>query len=257
MKNLRLISTLTVFALASFAACSPKPATPAATVSPVPTSGALQPAASHAAESGQATAEGSVVETMDAANYTYVRVKTASGELWAATGTFKVAVGDKVVVPLDNPMANFRSQSLNREFPLIYFASSIAHEGEAAAAAVPGHAPASAGAAPQVTEPIPPAPGSVTVANVVTNRKALSGKTVTVRGKVVKYNGGILGLNWIHIQDGSGVAKDGTNDITVTTTATAAVGDIVTVTGTVVVDKDFGSGYSYAVLLQNASIVVK
>lgn len=260
MKNIRSISTLTVFALASFAACSPKQAAPAAAaVSPVPSSGALQPAASHAALADQATAEGTVVETMDAANYTYVRVKTASGELWAATSTFKVAVGDKVVVPLDNPMANFHSQSLKRDFPLIYFASSIAHEGEAvaAAAAVPGHAPAGAGAAPQVTEPIAPAPGGVTVANIVTNRKALSGKTVTVRGKVVKYNGAILGVNWIHIQDGSGVAKDGTNDITVTSAGTATVGDIVTITGTVVLDKDFGSGYSYAVLVQNATIVVK
>lgn len=263
MKNLRLISTLTVFAMASLAACSAKPAVPApaANVAPVPTSAALQPEASHAALDNQATAEGTVAETMDAANYTYVRVKTASGELWAATSTFKVAVGDKVVVPLDNPMANFHSQSLKRDFPLIYFASSIAHEGEAlaaaAVAAVPGHAPSAGGAAPQVTEPIPPAPGGVTVASIVTNRKTLAGKTVTVRGKVVKYNGAILGFNWIHIQDGSGTAKDGTNDITVTSTDTAALGDIVTITGTVVLDKDFGSGYSYAVLLQNARVVVK
>jgi len=262
LKNIRSISTLavTALALASLAACSPKPAAPAAAAvaTPAPTSGALQPAASHTALTNQSTAEGTVVETMNAANYTYVRVKTATDELWAATSTFKVAVGDKVVVPLDNPMANFHSQSLKRDFPLIYFASSIAHEGEAlaAAAAVPEHAPPSA-ATPQVTEPIAPAPGGVTVANIVTNRKALSGKTVTVRGKVVKYNGAILGLNWIHIQDGSGVAKDGTNDITVTSTGTASVGDIVTITGTVVLDKDFGSGYSYAVLLQNASVVMK
>ena len=259
MKNIRSISTLavTALALASLAACSPKPAAPAAAAvaTPAPTSGALQPAASHAALTDQSSAAGTVVETMDAANYTYVRVKTASGELWAATSTFKVAVGDKVVVPLDNPMANFHSQSLKRDFPLIYFASSIPREGEPGA--TPADVAPKAAAPAQVTEPIAPAPGGVTVASIVTNRKALSGKTVTVRGKVVKYNGAILGLNWIHIQDGSGVAKDGTNDITVTSTGTANVGDIVTITGTVVLDKDFGSGYSYAVLLQNASVVMK
>ncbi len=62
---------------------------------------------------------------MDAANYTYVRVKTSSGEIWAATGQFKVAVGDKVSVPLEMPMENFRSNTLNRTFPTIYFATRI------------------------------------------------------------------------------------------------------------------------------------
>jgi len=108
-----------------------------------------------------------------------------------------------------------------------------------------------------VTTPIAPAPGGVSIASVVSNRKAMGGKTVTLRGKVVKYNGAILGLNWLHIQDGSGTEKDGTHDITVTSTSTAAVGDIVTITGTVVLDKDFGAGYSYAVLVQNASIILK
>ena len=73
-----------------------------------------------------------VVETMDASSYTYVRVKTSSGEIWAAAGTFKVAVGDKVIVPLDMPMANFQSGTLKRTFPVIYFASHIAHQGESA-----------------------------------------------------------------------------------------------------------------------------
>ncbi len=266
MKNLRLISTLTVFAMASLAACSAKPAVPApaANVAPVPTSAALQPEASHAALDNQATAEGTVAETMDAANYTYVRVKTASGELWAATSTFKVAVGDKVVVPLDNPMANFHSQSLKRDFPLIYFVPQVARDGQPLPVSAPDQSTAppmtrtgQAPPAPAKVEPIAPPPGGMSIADVWAKSASLGGKTVAVRGKVVKYNGAILGFNWIHIQDGSGTAKDGTNDITVTSTDTAALGDIVTITGTVVLDKDFGSGYSYAVLLQNARVVVK
>jgi hypothetical protein len=84
------------------------------------------------------------------------------------------------------------------------------------------------------------------------------GKTVTVRGQVVKFNGGILGQNWIHIQDGSGSDKDGSNDLTVTSpTGGANVGDIVTITGTVVIDQDFGAGYAYAVLIQKATVTVK
>jgi hypothetical protein len=77
---------------------------------------------------------------------------------------------------------------------------------------------------------------------------------VTVRGTVVKFNGGILDRNWLHLQDGSGKAADGTNDITVTTDAVAKVGDVVTVTGTVVLDKDFSAGYAYPLMLEKAKI---
>ena len=193
---------------------------------------------------------------MNASTYTYVKVKTGAGEIWAASSQFDVKVGDRVTVPLESPMENFHSQSLDRDFPLIYFASRISREGEQAPAAgaqmPPGHPPAST--APAVTERIAPPEGGKSVAAVWADRKGLAGKTVTVRGKVVKFNGGIMGRNWVHLQDGSGQADDRTNDLTVTTDAVVKVGDVVTVTGTVVVDKDFGSGYSYAVLVENAKI---
>jgi RecJ-like exonuclease len=97
----------------------------------------------------------------------------------------------------------------------------------------------------------------VTVANIWANRKSLAGKMVTVRGKVMKFNGGIMGLNWVHLQDGTGSSRDGTHDITVTSNADARVGDIVTVTGTVAIDKDLGAGYNYPVIIQGATITVK
>ena len=75
-------------------------------------------------------ASGTVVETMDASSYTYVRVKTASGEIWAAGAKTTVAVGDKVVIPLEMPMVDFHSSTLNRTFPTIYFTARIFKEGE-------------------------------------------------------------------------------------------------------------------------------
>ncbi len=250
------IASSVACSLLVFSACSPKPGAPAVADAPAAAAGALKPPPAHETVAGGTTAEGTVVETMDAANYTYARVKTAAGEVWAASAKFKVAVGDTIVVPLENPMTNFHSQSLNRDFPLIYFAQRILHPGESEATAGAMAPQAPTDTAPvSVTEPIAPAPGGVTVTDVITKRKALAGKTVVVRGKVVKFNGGIMELNWLHIQDGSGSVKDGTNDIAVTSANGAArVGDIVTVTGTVVVDKDFGAGYRYDVLLQNATI---
>jgi hypothetical protein len=203
------------------------------------------------------TVSGPVLETMDAATYTYVKVKGEAGDVWAATNKFEVQVGDRVTVPLESPMENFRSESLKRDFPLIYFASTITREGDASPSAAtqlpPGHPPMS-GAAPTVTEKIPPPAGGRSIASVWADRASLGGQRVTVRGKVVKFNGGIMGRNWIHIQDGSGAAADKTNDLTITTADSAKVGDTITVTGTVAVDKDFGAGYSYAVIVEDAKI---
>lgn len=91
-----------------------------------------------------------------------------------------------------------------------------------------------------------------TVAALHQEKATLAGQTVQVQGKVVKVNNGIMGRNFLHVQDGTGDAN--TNDLTVTSKETAAVGDRVTVTGRVVVDRDFGSGYSYPLLVEEASI---
>jgi hypothetical protein len=198
---------------------------------------------------------------MDAASYTYVRVKTDRGDVWAATGQFKVAVGDRVRVPLEMQQTDFRSPTLNRQFPVIYFTSHIDREGgEAPPPMMPAHGSpetASAAPAPAATARVAPAQGGMTIADVWAKREALAGKTVTVRGRVVKFNGGILDRNWIHIQDGTGSAKDGSNDLAMTSQDAAKVGDLITATGKVAVKQDFGAGYTYAVLLEQATLVAK
>jgi hypothetical protein len=219
----------------------------------------MQTSHTRPSEAGPRTVTGTVLETMNAANYTYVRVKTDSGDLWAATSQFDVKVGERVTVPLEMAMENFHSKALNRDFPVIYFVAHVAREGKAvpamASGASPhGTTPATPAEAEAVAEPMQPPAGGATVASVWANRASLVGKAVTVRGKVVKYNGAILGVNWLHIQDGTGAADRKTNDLAITTTDTAKVGDIVTATGTIAIDKDFGSGYTYAVILERSTI---
>jgi len=93
-----------------------------------------------------------------------------------------------------------------------------------------------------------------TVAEVVTKAVALKDKPVVVNGKVVKYNAGIMGKNWIHLRDGTGTEASNTNDILVTTAAQAKLGDVLTVSGVVRNDKDFGAGYLYKVLIEEATL---
>ncbi len=96
-----------------------------------------------------------------------------------------------------------------------------------------------------------------TVAAVYKEKAALTGKTISATGKVVKVNNGIMGRNFVHVQDGTGDAKDGSNNLVVTSKQTAALGDKVTISGVVVVNRDFGSGYSYPLIIEEANIVVK
>ncbi len=96
-----------------------------------------------------------------------------------------------------------------------------------------------------------------TVAALNQNKATLAGKTISAQGKVVKVNNGIMGRNFVHVQDGTGDAATATNNLIVTSKQTAAVGDQVTVSGVVVVNRDFGAGYSYPLLIEEASITKK
>jgi hypothetical protein len=118
------------------------------------------------------------------------------------------------------------------------------------------HPVAQPGAAVDVAN-IAKAEGGKTVAEIYAEKDALANQQVTVRGKVVKVNSGIMNMDWLHLRDGSG--DEGSNDLTVTTAAkpTPAVGDTVLVTGTVATNKDYGMGYQYPVILEQAQVTVE
>ena len=97
-------------------------------------------------------------------------------------------------------------------------------------------------------------PDARTVAEIVAKGADLKDKPVVVRGKVVKYTPDVMGKNWIHLRDGSGSAADSTNDVLVTTKDETKIGDVVLARGTVRTDVNLGSGYSYKVLVEEATL---
>jgi hypothetical protein len=118
------------------------------------------------------------------------------------------------------------------------------------------HPPPAADKADVDLSGIAKADGGKTVEEVYKEKDTLANGKVVVRGKVVKVNPSIMGKNWLHVRDGSG--GDGTNDLTVTTAGTLPeVGEVVVVTGTVVLDQDFGMGYQYPVIVQDAEITIE
>jgi hypothetical protein len=203
------------------------------------------------------TLRGEVLETRNVDGYTYLRLKTTGGETWAAVPSTNAKPGAQVTIGNTMVMENFESKTLKKKFDKIVFGQIVDPAGGPAggSAAAPTASPH---AASPMAQPIMVAkatgPDARTVAEVVTGKAKLKDKSVLVRGQVVKVNAGIMGKNWLHLRDGSGSAADGSNDILVTTKDTAALGDIVSIKGTVRTDVNLGSGYTYAVLIEDAAV---
>jgi hypothetical protein len=207
---------------------------------------------------------GEVLETMDSGGYTYVFMDTGQEQRWIAALETPVAVGDVVQTDQGMAMNGFTSNTLNRTFNVVYFVSSLQNLSGSSQPPVPaavempaGHPDISGGDATVAVADIEAYEEGKDIAYVYANKDELAGNEITLRGKVVKYNPGILGWNFIHIQDGSGDAGAGDYDLIVTTKADAAVGETVLLTGNLVLDKDFGAGYSYPVLLEDASVTTE
>lgn len=226
------------------------------------------------------TFSGAIVETMDAATYTYVHLKAQDGsELWVAGPKTPVTVGQVLTVKGGFEMKSFKSSALERTFERLVMVNSLGgpeptvspEKAEAAPHGAMGGAAHGMGAdvaaapgAPSVPATItagsvPKAEGETghTIAEVHAQAADLNGKGVAVRGVVVKVSIGIMSRNWIHIQDGTGAAGKGDHDLTLTTEATAKAGDRVLVTGTLAADRDFGAGYKYKAIVEQATVTVE
>ena len=222
------------------------------------TSAPAKPAPPAPAAAAPASIKGKVLEVKDVETYTYLRLKTGNGEMWAAVNKAPVKVGSEVTIENVTMMANFESKTLKRKFDQIAFGS-LAGTGTAAHAPGSDMAAVHAGVSKaadvgDVKVAKATGPDARTVAEVVGKRADLKDKTVVVRGKVVKFTPGVMDKNWIHLRDGTGSAADGTNDVVVTTKDETQIGAVVLVKGVVHTDKDLGSGYSYRVLIEEATL---
>jgi len=191
---------------------------------------------------------------MNSGGYTYALVDTGDATVWTAGPETPVAVGDVVIASGLMEMVGFHSNTLERDFETIYFASILSNR---TGGPVQTDSVALAMDLDDVTNALAKAEGGYTVEEIFTKKDELVGKEVVIRANVVKFSADIMSTNWIHIQDGSGSAENKTNDLTITTDVTAAIGDVVTVSGTLTADKDFGYGYKYALIIENATVTVE
>jgi hypothetical protein len=119
---------------------------------------------------------------------------------------------------------------------------------------MPGQTHAGQVTAEKLNVVVEPCQGCITIARILENKKSFSGKTVKVKGQVTKFNPAIMGKNWVHIQDGT--EFQGGFDLTITTDIQVSVGETITIEGKIVLDKDFGYGYVYGVLMEEGKPVL-
>ncbi len=199
-----------------------------------------------------------VAEVLQASSYSYLKVKENNGERWVAVSKQEVQPGDVYYYDTALEMDNFESKDLGRTFDVIYFINQISKT------------PLSQQPAMGMGEAIPPHSGKVqtdklstinldktenelTLAELFANREAYTSKEFEIRGIVVKVNKEIMGKNWIHIQDGTNHGNE--FDLTITTQELSEVGAEATFKGKLSLNKDFGAGYVYDVIMEDATLI--
>lgn len=190
-----------------------------------------------------------VVQSMNASQYTYIKVKERDNEYWIAVPQMKVEEGDVLYFTKSMEMKNFHSESLNKTFESVLFVDDISKTPHSSTGGQMPHPNVESKRQDVKVEPLK---DGYTIAKVFEEKESLAGKKIKVKGKVVKYNAGIMNRNWVHIQDGTG--ELGKYDMVVTTTNSARVGQTVIAEGIVAINKDFGSGYVYSIILEDAEI---
>lgn len=224
---------------------------------------------------------GKVVEKQDVRVYTYVRLDDGAGnQIWAAVPQTQLEIGEQIALKGGTVMTNFNSKTLNRTFESIVFASGFVRGSGDKTARAPGDA--NGGSSGAVQSGISPhgmtsqssggssraivsfsgvkveksnAQNGYTVGELFAKAANLNDRKVTVKGRVVKVSPNIMGKNWHHIQDGTGDPAKNTHDLVVTSSAIVEKGTIVSFEGVLAADKDFGSGYRYDVLIEDAVVV--
>jgi hypothetical protein len=196
-----------------------------------------------------------VLEVVQTSNYTYLRVYENFGERWVAVSRMEAKKGDKYYYDSALLMNNFHSKELDRNFETVYFINKVSTSSSSTqpkTAQMPTGHSGKVKTTKNSSISIEKTSGEITVAQVFENRADYANKEIEIRGVVVKVNKQVMGKNWIHIQDGSN--NNGNFDLTITSQDLPEINDEVTFKGTIILNKDFGAGYFYEVIMENSAM---
>lgn len=199
---------------------------------------------------------GTIVEHIQTSKYTYCLVKDDINEHWIAVSKMEVENGKTLYFNQGLEMRDFHSKELDRDFPSVFFVQAASLNPSVGASNKTMPMQEQTPQKPEIVKDeiaIDKAAGGISIAELFANSAEYSGKKVIVRGKVTKFNSAIMNKNWVHIQDGTD--HDGNFDLTITTEEMVNVGAVVSFEGTIALNKDFGAGYSYSLIMEESKVV--
>lgn len=192
-------------------------------------------------------------DVIQTSGYTYLLLKEGDKENWAAVSRFEAEKGKTYYYNQSMEMSNFKSKELNRTFESILFIQDFSDQ-----PIKPKPLPALTTKGRQNMEQVggikvEPISGGLKLSDIFANPSNFNGKKVKVSGQVIKFSPEIMQKNWVHLQDGT--EANGSFDLTVTTLDTVVAGSTVSFEGVVTLNKDFGYGYKYDVILEEAKVL--
>ncbi len=196
----------------------------------------------------------SVLEVIPTTNYTYLKVFEENMDYWIAVPSMEARKGDLLYYTQAMEMKQFESKELGRTFESVLFVSDISTTPIPATTMPAGASPQGKVLQPRDTAlKIDQIEGGISIATLYASPEKFEGKEIHVTGKVVKFSPDIMSRNWVHIQDGT--EHDGHYDLTITTSDKLATGDVETFRGIIRLNKDFGAGYRYDVIMEEARVL--
>lgn len=203
-----------------------------------------------------------VQEILQVKEYSYVRVLEDGTEKWLAVPSTVVEMGKTYYYGKSMEMNNFESKDLNKTFETVFFIEKLSTDTNGTAIHTTVNiqnqitpntleTPKPTIEKNKVTVETPS--GGISIAELYENKEKYKNQLVKLSGKVTKYSPAIMNINWVHLQDGT--EFNGEFDLTVTTIAEVNIGDVVTIQGKVTLNKDFGAGYFYKIIIENATLI--
>ncbi|HEC43509.1 MAG TPA: hypothetical protein ENI20_11835 [Bacteroides sp.] len=194
-----------------------------------------------------------VDQVLQAGAYTYLQVNETGMQKWLAVPSMTATEGETYYYTGGLVMENFESKDLDRVFETVLFLEGVYTNPPLPSTAITGTGAPHSQSEQKLNFDIEVPEGGISIAELFADKKSYESKSVIIRGAVTKFNSAIMNKNWIHIQDGTD--HEGKFDLTITSDQVTEPGEIITVEGKITLDKDFGAGYYYEVIIEDAKII--
>ena len=201
-----------------------------------------------------------VNEVLKTSKYLYINVNEKDEQFWIATKIMDVVVGETYHYKGGLLKTNYESKEHQRVFEKIYLVSNrLVHANHGTNSNLNEGNKLITKQDEIISEPVPAVKpskkveikGSLKISELVQNFSKYEDQIVQISGVCVKINAGIMSRNWIHLKDGS---RDD-YDLVITSNIFVKEGEVITMKAKVSLNKDFGAGYKYEMILEDGILV--